>query len=268
MGTLNKTRFMDYLSDFYHYLAGLNSVGKKAQTNYISWLKYLEKNEYDFIGIKSEKDVDSLIEKIKSNKSKSKYTTDKDIANFQSALRHFLKFRKSNYAEEQHKAIKKEIANVNKNGVLTRTQRKAIINARIGQGEFREKLIEHWGKCSVSGCNNLDLLIASHIKPWRKANNEERVDVDNGLLLLPNYDKLFDKGYISFRDDGRIIYSKHIDAKAKKLLGLKNESHLLMEINENQKKYLKYHREHCFIGEIRISRDVQIRRTPVIHSEI
>ncbi|MDX1521473.1 MAG: HNH endonuclease signature motif containing protein, partial [Anaerolineae bacterium] len=68
---------------------------------------------------------------------------------------------------------------------LSDTEREAIIQSRIGQGKFRTMLINYWQCCAVTGCQNETLLRASHIKPWRNSKNEERLDVYNGLLLIP-----------------------------------------------------------------------------------
>ena len=87
------------------------------------------------------------------------------------------------------------------------TEAEALVKARVGQGKFRNNLIEYWKGCSVTNCKYITILIASHIKPWKDSSNKERLDVYNGLLLLPNIDKLFDKGYISFRDTGKIMIS-------------------------------------------------------------
>lgn len=125
---------------------------------------------------------------------------------------------------------------------LTTTDIVNLVKCRLGQGEFRNKLINYWNGCSVSKCNNIELLIASHIKPWSVSNNEERLDTFNGLLLLPNIDKLFDKGYISFNDNGKILMSKKINDYS--IFGI-TES-IKIEINDKHKKYLKYHRENIF----------------------
>lgn len=82
---------------------------------------------------------------------------------------------------------------------LTETAREAIVQSRIGQGIFRDNLKKYWGeKCAITGCELVKTLKASHIKPWRCSNNIERLDVYNGLLLIPNLDSAFDYGYISF----------------------------------------------------------------------
>ena len=87
-----------------------------------------------------------------------------------------------------------------------------------------------------------DLLIASHIKPWSESSNKEKLDRYNGLLLLPNYDKLFDKHLISFDDDGKIIISSQIKEEEYKVLGISANDKLFKILPEN-KPYLKIHRE-------------------------
>jgi predicted restriction endonuclease len=128
---------------------------------------------------------------------------------------------------------------------ITETERKAVIDSRVGQGVFREQLIMKWGACSVTGCNQTDLLTASHIKPWSKLNNSERLDVDNGFLLIPNLDNLFDKGYITFRKNGFIRYSVELSLPSINLLGL-NENMKIQNLNESNVKYLEYHFNHVF----------------------
>ena len=85
-----------------------------------------------------------------------------------------------------------------------------LIKARTGQGVFRERIIEKYHKCIITGISDTRLLIASHIHPWRSANNEDRLSSENGLLLSPLYDKLFDIGLISFSKEMRIIISNEM----------------------------------------------------------
>ena len=118
--------------------------------------------------------------------------------------------------------------------------------ARVGQGKFRKELIEYWNGCSITTFKRFDILVASHIKPWKDSNNFERIDVYNGLLLLPNYDKLFDRGYINFDKKGKILFSKLISDNDKQLLGLKNNIKLI-NVDDKHLKYLDYHRENCFM---------------------
>jgi predicted restriction endonuclease len=123
------------------------------------------------------------------------------------------------------------------------TETQSNIITRLGQGQFREDLITYWGGCSITNYKMVNILIASHIKPWKDASNDERLDVYNGLLLLPNIDKLFDKGYISFDDNGKIIISK--DIQDIKILGI--DKNMKINIKTKHKKYLQYHRDKIFL---------------------
>jgi hypothetical protein len=128
---------------------------------------------------------------------------------------------------------------------LQETTREAVIQSRIGQGQFRTSLIGYWQGCSVSGCSQFEILKASHIKPWRFSTNEERLDVFNGLLLLPNLDTCFDSGFISFEDDGNIIISSRLSETSLLQLGI-NSSLKLMRVEEKHRDYLRFHREKIF----------------------
>ena len=122
------------------------------------------------------------------------------------------------------------------------TEKTSLIQSRIGQGKFRESLVSIWGGCSVTKCSQLSLLVASHIKPWSKSDNQERLDPYNGLLLLPNLDKAFDLGFISFESSGNILISSKLPEY--ELLGISKSINI--QIRENNKIYLEYHRAHVF----------------------
>jgi putative restriction endonuclease len=87
------------------------------------------------------------------------------------------------------------------------TEKIELVKARIGQGVFRLKLMSHWHGCAVTDYKELTLLVASHIKPWRSSSNAERLDPFNGLLLLPNLDRAFDRGLVTFDEAGKILVS-------------------------------------------------------------
>ncbi|KAA3658122.1 MAG: HNH endonuclease [Chloroflexi bacterium] len=127
-----------------------------------------------------------------------------------------------------------------------KTTRKAITESRIGQGKFRADLINYWQGCAVTGCVEFELLRASHIKPWCKSNNIERLDLFNGLLLIPNLDVAFDRGFISFRDDGQIIIGHSLNEETLLQLGI-NHSMQLRIVEHQHIHYLKQHRKlHLF----------------------
>src|SRR6266487_316274 len=109
---------------------------------------------------------------------------------------------------------------------IDETERDAVIKSRVGQGRFRTNLIEMWGECSVTGCQVIDILKASHIKPWRFSTNTERLDLYNGLLLLPNLDALFDLGLISFKDSGEILISKRLSYSTLYMLHMNSDMRL------------------------------------------
>lgn len=91
----------------------------------------------------------------------------------------------------------------------TVTERSGLVTSRVGQGAYRKRIIHRWEyKCAVTNFNKLDILIASHIVPWSKASDHERLDVNNGLLLSPTYDALFDKHLITFDNNGKIQLSE------------------------------------------------------------
>lgn len=135
---------------------------------------------------------------------------------------------------------------------LTETQKSQIILARVGQGAFRKKLIKHWRECSATGCLQIDILKASHIKPWSKSSNSERLDVYNGLLLNPNLDALFDKGYVTFDDEGKILISPYVSDNDRMLLSCSSE--LRVNLQPQHLKYLAWHRKHLFWGKKKAER--------------
>ncbi len=94
---------------------------------------------------------------------------------------------------------------------ITETEKEQVIKSRIGQSVFKKALLIREKKCGLCGITDERFLVASHIKPWSESNNQERLDVNNGFLLCPNHDALFDKGYISFNNDGRILISENLD---------------------------------------------------------
>lgn len=130
--------------------------------------------------------------------------------------------------------------------VLPETEREGVVKARIGQGIFRKQLLEMWDGCAVTGVNLPDLLRASHIKPWRDSTNPERTNRYNGLLLLPQYDHLFDKGFISFDDDGQILRSPALEDIPIRQLGI-NEEDRIPSLSNAHIAFLRYHRKNRFV---------------------
>lgn len=238
--------FGDYESEFYRYMVTQGNLAPKTSRDYISRLRFLSQNYFLDENI-SEEYIDYIIETEKKNKlNRQKYTTSKAMTDFRSGLRKFLGFIKSSYYKELSDLELNEIHKVENNVELTSTERSSIIQSRIGQGSFRSSLIRYWQGCSISNCVMTPVLIASHIKPWRDSDNHQRLDVYNGLLLLPNYDKLFDKGYISFDSKGRLVSSHLLGKETKEILGI-IDGLSLRKLDDKHIGYLKYHNENCFM---------------------
>ena len=121
------------------------------------------------------------------------------------------------------------------------TDREAVIKQRVAQGRFRLLLLQFWcSACSVTGSGDASMLIASHIKPWRACEDGERVDPFNGLLLTPNLDRAFDKGYISFADDGRVLIQSGREDSLRDFsihAGIR-----LRKVDDRHRRYLAEHR--------------------------
>jgi hypothetical protein len=127
------------------------------------------------------------------------------------------------------------------------TEKEQIIKARRGQGRFRENVQSFEKACRVSRVGDDRFLIASHIKPWRAATNQERLDGQNGLLLSPNIDFLFDRGFISFADDGKLLVSPIADTDCLRRLGVPDGPVNVGPFSPKQREYLSYHRRNVFL---------------------
>lgn len=130
---------------------------------------------------------------------------------------------------------------------LEETEREAVVQARRGQGRFRASLLDYWNGCAVTGVEPPDLLRASHVKPWRSSNNDERLSPFNGLLLLPHYDHPFDRGYISFDEHGRLESSPAIVSLPPDRLGIDPDARL-RRISSEHRPFLDYHRQEVFLA--------------------
>ena len=127
---------------------------------------------------------------------------------------------------------------------IRETEKAALVLARRGQGVFRDNVrsIEH--ACRITKVERMEHLIASHIQPWRDSGKEQRLDGENGLLLTPTVDHLFDKGFISFENTGGLIVSPVADPVSLKRMGIDcNASVNVGAFSQGQRQYLEFHRE-------------------------
>lgn len=126
------------------------------------------------------------------------------------------------------------------------TEKETIVKARKGQGKFRDDVLTCWSNaCAVTQFGKSKLLRASHIKPWKESDNRERLDQYNGLLLTPNLDALFDGGWITFDEGGKIKISPEISATELAKLGV-DASMKLRKIHLQNEKFLQFHRTKIF----------------------
>ena len=131
---------------------------------------------------------------------------------------------------------------------MSESEKETLILARVGQGKYRKKLLEEISICPFTLVDDEHLLIASHIKPWKKSANNEKKDPKNGFVFTPTYDKLFDKGYISFTNDKKLILSPWVSKYNSEKLNLNDGMDLgeLPIIDDKRKYYLEWHRNHVF----------------------
>jgi len=228
-------------ADFFRFMErnGPNSEGGKR--NYLSWLRYVNELYNPNFDSLTRDVVDEIDQQLRrTQESRDKYTSSSAISDIKSALNKYLAFVSS---ENRESNIVTDIqAALGEIDTTTRTE----IETRLGQGKYRIQLIDIWRKCSVTEFDRLDLLVASHIKPWRASSDKERVDPFNGLLLTPNLDKLFDLGYISFSDNGEIVISDLLSDTDLKRFNISNTMRLY-KIVPNCIPYLTYHRKEVLI---------------------
>ena len=132
------------------------------------------------------------------------------------------------------------------------TQRLAIIKARTGQGLFKERVSRIEKRCRITGVENPVHLVASHCKPWRDSNNEERLNGENGLLLTPSIDHLFDRGFIGFEDNGTLIVSPVAHRFSLQRMGIDVENVVRVgHFTTGQKQFLDFHRNSVLLRAVR-----------------
>ena len=125
------------------------------------------------------------------------------------------------------------------------TTKLALVQARVGQGLYRIRLEAVEACCRITGVSDRRFLTASHIKPWAASDDREKLDGNNGLLLSPHVDRLFDRGFVTFRDDGAILVSDALPRDVASAWGVKPNVRT-GQLNERQAQYMSYHRQVLF----------------------
>jgi len=145
---------------------------------------------------------------------------------------------------EEDKSLLEDINNIEQSKSINEETKTAMIEIRIGQSKYRNALIEYWQGCSITNCQTFEILVSSHIKSYRDCVSfDEKFDTYNGLLLTPNYDKLFYKLLISFNKEGTILISKSVNNEDLNLLGIKRTASIRKDkLNGKHHYYLDQHR--------------------------
>ena len=122
-----------------------------------------------------------------------------------------------------------------------------MVKVRIGQQRFKRDVLNDCGRvCPFTKINDESLLIAGHIKPWAKSNDEEKLDPKNGLLFTPTFDRMFNNGFITFKDDTKLVISPLVSHRTALLLGIKSgmelDIPLLGNSHKGRRNFMEYHR--------------------------
>ncbi len=136
--------------------------------------------------------------------------------------------------------------------LVAETEKQTLIRARRGQGLFKDRVAVIESRCRITLVENPAHLIASHYKPWRDATNEERLDGENGLLLTPSIDHLFDRGFIGFEDSGKLIISPVAYRPSLARMGIETERVINVGgFTQGQRKFLNFHRDSVLFRALR-----------------
>jgi putative restriction endonuclease len=128
----------------------------------------------------------------------------------------------------------------------------AIIRARCGQSLFKQRVMQIERRCRITAVESPIHLVASHCKPWRDSSNDERLDGENGPLMTPSIDHLFDRGFIGFEDSGTLIISPVAHLPSLQRMGI--ESQRVVNVGgftEGQRVFLDFHRNAVLLRAVR-----------------
>ncbi len=168
------------------------------------------------------------------------------LTNEDNKLFYYFRLFADYFGEVEHPFLIKKESDEIKDAQLDIVEKTQLYKARVGQGEYRKKLLELCPFCPITLVSDDRLLIASHIKPWASSNNFEKTDPMNGFMLTPTFDFLFDRGFLSFTDDKKTILSPFLSNMTYSKIGISNNKLILHLKTEGREKYLEYHRKNIF----------------------
>lgn len=175
------------------------------------------------------------------------YITIVKLVDENQQLFYYFKLFADYFGEVQHPyLIKEEEKEVEK--LEESIETRILSRARKGQGKYREELLNQCPYCSITMVSDERMLIASHIKPWAKSNNTEKIDPFNGFMFTPTFDYLFDRGFLSFTEDKKTKLSPFLSNMTYSKLGISDNKIIYSLPIEGREEYLKYHRAEIFQG--------------------
>lgn len=222
-----KSEFKNYLNQFEPKLSTKNTNNILRNLDYISTLSNCN---FNFESYLSQEKYDQIIKEIHEMMRTSilHTTASKDLYDFRVALNFYRQF--------VHSSILK---GVNKEEILSILQE---IEMRLTLEKSRNQLLKQHPACAISNSKMKELLVATPIKPWISSSQLERMDSYNYLLLLPNFDLLFRKNYISFTEEGKIIFSNLLTPHDREIFQLSDS--IQIKLDEKSFVYMDYHRRH------------------------
>jgi len=120
-----------------------------------------------------------------------------------------------------------------------------LTKSRRGQGIFKANVRLVEDHCRITGVTNIKHLRASHIKPWSLSDNDEKLDGNNGLLLSPHVDHLFDRGFISFTPHGKLLVSNELNKSVLEKWSISPDQNV-GTFSAKQIDYLEFHLDSIF----------------------
>ena len=227
-----------------------NSEAPWLQDDKKPWLKDGRKVDIDITELEDPINVDSIFEKIKPNLPEKYSPFNKDGGGnqgyfFEIGANVFNIIMNTDFADNNDPVVLETKELLEPKGSSTNQGLRVNVRSSTWQKYFKSQLFKLWGmRCVVTNVENKNLLIGAHIKPWAKCNDEEKIDVYNGLILSPNTDKLFELGLISFLNDGKMIISTKVNNKDLSYLGVSKD--IKLNVSDRHRQYLEYHRENKF----------------------
>ncbi|MBQ2901305.1 MAG: HNH endonuclease [Agathobacter sp.] len=223
-------------SSIYKYTRAVNTISNEMLHEHVIYKSLLKMNRIE---------LDLAIINILQNE---RFITKNSVGNnmYSNALKQFRYFTLD--SDEDTSEEQEIVHEITQEQFLTETEKETIIKARVGQGKYRKQLLDKYdNKCIITGISQNKLLIASHIKPWAICNNDERIDVENGLILCANMDRLFDSGLITFRADGKMFVSSFVSEDNKNRLNISNDIVVDLHASDRLLDYLEYHRDVLYV---------------------